>query len=58
VVGIIIAILIASVIAFFLVRRRRRNRYDPEKGNQHNVMTNGTSEESQKLNVDTNHPEA
>lgn len=60
VVGCLVAIAIVAVVAFFVVRRRRnRNLYDAEKADANGKLNgNGASEETQKLNVDTQHPEA
>lgn len=60
VVGCLVAIAIVAVVAFFVVRRRRnRSLYDAEKADTNGKLNgNGATEETQKLNADTNHPEA
>jgi len=59
VVGCLVAVAIIAVIAFFVVRRRRnRSLYDAEKAEANGKLNGNGTEETQKLNVDTPHPEA
>ena len=59
VVGCLVAVAIVAVVAFFIVRRRRnRSLYDAEKADANGKLNGNGTEETQKLNVDTQHPEA
>jgi LPXTG-motif cell wall-anchored protein len=59
VVGCLVVVAIVAVVAFFVVRRRRnRSLYDAEKADANGKLNGNGAEETQKLNADTQNPEA